>query len=102
MLLSKMFQGMLNFEKKFNKEREEHDKKVICFGCHKEGHTIHSCFLLFPHPKGTEGINCQDRKDKFVKDNFKGKRKAKAMNPIWDIDSDDDNNDFDNEASYSQ
>jgi hypothetical protein len=35
-LFSKMFQGMLNFEKKFNKEREEHDKKVICFVCHKE------------------------------------------------------------------
>jgi hypothetical protein len=30
-LLSKIFQGMLNFEKKFNKEREEHDKNVICF-----------------------------------------------------------------------
>jgi hypothetical protein len=36
MLLSKMFLGMFNFEKKINKKREEHDKKVICFGCHKE------------------------------------------------------------------
>jgi flagellar biosynthesis chaperone FliJ len=42
MLISKMFQGMLNFEKKFNKKREGHDKKVIYFGCYKKGHTIHS------------------------------------------------------------
>jgi hypothetical protein len=59
-----MFQGMLNFEKKFNKQREEHDKKVICFGYHKEGHTIHLCFLLFPHLKGTDGTSRQDRKYK--------------------------------------
>jgi hypothetical protein len=93
---------MLNFKKKFNKEREEHDKKVICCGCHKEGHTIHSCFLLFPHLKGTDGTSRQDRKDKFVKDGFNGKRKEKAMNVIWDVDSDDDNNDSDNEVSHSQ
>jgi hypothetical protein len=42
MFLSKMFQSMLNFERKFNKEREEHDKKVIYFECHKERHIIHS------------------------------------------------------------
>jgi Zn-finger protein len=101
-LLSKMFQGILNFEKKFNKEREEHDKKVIYFGCHKEGHTIHSCFLLFPHLKGTDGTNRQDRKDKIVKDGFKGRRKIKAMNAIWDVVLDDDNNDSDNEASHFQ
>jgi hypothetical protein len=97
-----MFQGMLNFEKKFNKEMKERDKKVICFGCHKEGHIIHSYFLLFPHLKGTDGTSHQDRKDKFIKDGFKGKKKAKAMNVIWDVDSDDDNNDSDNEASHSQ
>jgi hypothetical protein len=102
MLLSNMFQGMLNFEKKFNKEIDEHDKKVICFGCHKEGHIIHSCFLLFSHLKGTDGTSRQDRKDKSSKDDFKGRKKAKAMNVIWDVDSDDDNNDSDNETSYSQ
>jgi hypothetical protein len=77
-----MFQGMLNFEMKFNKEREEYDKKVICFECHKEGHTIHSCFLFFPHLKGTDGTSLQDKKDKFAKDGFKGRRKIKAMNAI--------------------
>jgi hypothetical protein len=102
MLLSNMFQGMLNFEKKFNKERDEHDKKVICFGCHKEGHIIHSCFLFFPHLKGTDDTSRQDRKDKSSKDDFKGRKKTKAMNVIWDVDSDDNNNDSDNETSYSQ
>jgi hypothetical protein len=82
MLLSKMFQGILNFEKKFNKEKEEHEKNVICFECHKEGHTIHSHFLRFPHFKGTDGTSRQDRKDKFAKDGFKGRRKEKAMNAI--------------------
>jgi hypothetical protein len=23
----------------------------IYFSCHKEGHTIHDCFLVFPHKK---------------------------------------------------
>jgi hypothetical protein len=82
MLLSKMFQGILNFKKNFNKEREEHDKKVIYFGCHKEEHIIHSCFLIVPHLKGTDGKRRQDRKDKLSKDGFKGRRKAKAMNVI--------------------
>jgi hypothetical protein len=59
-------------------------------------------FLLFPHLKGTDGTSRQDRKNKFVKDGFKGKRKAKVMNVIWDVYSDDDNNDSDNDASYSQ
>jgi hypothetical protein len=102
MLISKMFQVMLNFENKFNKEREENDKKVICFGCHKEEHTIHSYFLLFSHLKGTNGTSRQDRKYKFSKDGFKRRRKTKVMNVIWDVHSDDDNNDSDNEASHSQ
>ena len=50
-LLSKMLQGMLEFEKKYNKEREGRDKKPVCFMCQKEGHGIHSCFKLFPHLK---------------------------------------------------
>jgi hypothetical protein len=43
----------------------------------------------------------QDQKVKFSKNNFKGRREAKAMNVIWDVDSDDDKNDSDNEASHS-
>jgi hypothetical protein len=45
---------MLNLGKKINKERRKYDKNVICFGCHKEEHVIHSCFLLFPYLKGTD------------------------------------------------
>jgi hypothetical protein len=75
---------------------------VIYFGYHKKEHTIHSCFLLFSHLNGTDDTSCQDKKDKFSKDGFKGRRKAKAMNFICDIDSDDDNNDSDNEVSHSQ
>jgi hypothetical protein len=78
MLLSKIFQDILNFEKKFNKEREKHEKNMICFGCHKEEHIIHSCFLLFSHLKGTDGTSRQDWKDKFLKDGFKGKKKEQS------------------------
>jgi hypothetical protein len=68
-----------------------------------QGGTYHTfMFLFFPHLKGTDGTSRQDRKDIFVKDGFKGKRKAKVMNVIWDVDSDDDNNDSDNEATHSQ
>jgi hypothetical protein len=97
-----MFQDILNFGKKFNKEREKHNKKVIYFECHKQEHTIHSCFLLFSHLKGTDGTSRQDQKDKSSKNGFKRKRKAKIMNAIWNIDSDNDNNDSDNKASHSQ
>jgi hypothetical protein len=38
---------MLAFEERFNKEREEQDKKVICFDCHKEGHTSTLVFFSF-------------------------------------------------------
>jgi hypothetical protein len=37
-----------------------------------------------------------------IPNGYKGKRKAKAMNFIWDVDSDDDINDSDNESSQSQ
>jgi hypothetical protein len=40
LLLSKMFQDMLSFERKYNKEREKENHKVICFACHREIHTI--------------------------------------------------------------
>jgi hypothetical protein len=102
MLFSKMFQSMLNFERKINKEREEHDKKMKYFGYHKERHIIHYCFILFPHLKSSNGTSRQDRKKKSSKDGFKGKWKTKALNIIWDVESDDDNNDSDNEASQLQ
>jgi hypothetical protein len=36
MFISKMFHDMLTFERKFNKERKKHDKKVIYFGYNKK------------------------------------------------------------------
>ena len=71
LLLSKMFQGMLEFEKKYNKEREEREKKVVCFMCQREGHTIHSCFKIFPHLKSNDEDK-QDRKGKSKRDFYKG------------------------------
>jgi hypothetical protein len=52
-LLSKMFQNMLLFEKKLNKERKN-DKRFIYFACHKEGYMIYSCVLFFPYKKNEE------------------------------------------------
>jgi hypothetical protein len=101
MLLSKIFYNMLTFERKFNKKMEEWDKKVICFGCHKEGHTIQLCFLFFLISRAMM-TTLAKRRDKNLKDGYKGKRKVKAMNVIWDVHSDDDNNDSDNKASQSQ
>jgi hypothetical protein len=40
MLLSNLFHGMLKFKRKFNKERERKNEKVVCFTCHREGYTI--------------------------------------------------------------
>lgn len=51
LLLSKMFQGMLKFESKYNNERISENKKLVCFACHREGHTIRNCFKLFPNLK---------------------------------------------------
>jgi hypothetical protein len=57
MLLSKIFHEILLFERKYNKEREERDKKAVCFACHKKDHRIHSCFMLFSHLKNDDGSN---------------------------------------------
>jgi hypothetical protein len=40
--------------------------------------------------------------NKYPKDGNKGKRKAKAMNVIWDVNSNDENNDSDNITYQSQ
>jgi hypothetical protein len=55
LLLFKMFQGMLIFERKYNKEWGEENHKVMCFVCHQEGHTIQTYFKLFPHVKNKDG-----------------------------------------------
>jgi Zn-finger protein len=46
-----MFERMVNLEKEHNKERDDNGMTCIYFSCHKEGHTIHDCSLVFPHKK---------------------------------------------------
>ena len=102
LLLSKMFQGMLDFEKKYNKEREEREKKVVCFMCQREGHTIQSCFKLFPHLKSNDEDKLE-RKGRFKRDFNKGKKKAKALNAMWSDDSDESNNEkSDSESDHGK
>jgi hypothetical protein len=50
-IITKMFERMLNLEKKHNKERYEKEMACICFSCHKKGYTTHDFFLVFPHNK---------------------------------------------------
>ena len=61
-ILSKMMQGFFAFEKRFNARRDEDGKRIVCFFCEKEGHTIHQCFRLFPHLKSQDGIEKQEQK----------------------------------------
>jgi hypothetical protein len=79
LLLSKTFQDMMNFKLKYNKEHEEKNQKMICFVCHREWHTIQSCFNLFSHLINKEGERSQDRKSQYKSDGYKSKKKAKAM-----------------------
>jgi hypothetical protein len=97
----RIFHDILTFERKFNKKREELDKNVIYFGCHKKRYTIHSYFFS-SHLKSNDDNTHQEKKDKYPKDCYKGKRKDKVMNTIWDVNLDDDNNDSANETSQSQ
>jgi mRNA-degrading endonuclease YafQ of YafQ-DinJ toxin-antitoxin module len=50
-IITKMFEGMLNLEKEYNKEQDEKGMTCIYFSCHKEGHTTHDCFLVFSRKK---------------------------------------------------
>ena len=95
LLLSKMFQGMLDFERKYNKDREEKSKRVMCFACHREGHTIQTCFKLFPQLKNADGEGQQDRKPRQKYDGYK-KKKAKAMQALFS-DSEEEQSDPESE-----
>jgi hypothetical protein len=50
-IITKMFERILNLEKKHNKEWDEKGMTYIYFSCHKKCHTIHDCSLVFPHKK---------------------------------------------------
>jgi hypothetical protein len=89
---------MLIFERKFNKEREERDKKGHMLRVSQESHTIYSFFLLFSHFKSSDGNTRQDKKKNYTKDDFKCKCKKKVMNIIWDVNFDDDNNNSNNKV----
>ena len=59
-LLSDVVNGMFQFERRYNKEREEKNKRSICFMCQKKGHTIHTCYELFSKPRRQESDDEQD------------------------------------------
>ena len=74
--LTNMFHGMLSFEKKYNKERTLKNKKVVCFACQNEGHTIHTCYKVFPKLKERSDEGNQERKPRYQKDGYKNKKKV--------------------------
>jgi hypothetical protein len=81
-------QAMFAFEKRVNKKK---GKRVVCINCEKEGHTIHTCYKLFPQMRSVEGGEKQDQKGNFKRDDFKGKKNPKAMHSdTWDEDEKED------------
>ncbi|KAJ1701946.1 hypothetical protein LUZ63_001725 [Rhynchospora breviuscula] len=77
-VLSKMFRAIMIFEGKFNKERLDNDERALCFVCQKEGHTMYTCFKLFPHLKKDKEDGGKKRGDgryKSKKGHYKGKKK---------------------------
>jgi hypothetical protein len=82
---------MFAFEKRVNNKREEKGKRVVCINCEKEGHTIHTCYKLFPQMRSVEGDEKQDQKENFKRDGFKGKKNPNAMHSdTWDEDEKED------------
>ena len=74
---------MLNFERKYNKKREEKNKRVLCFACHRKGHTTQTCLELFSHMKNMDGEGKQDQMPIQKYDGYKGKKKAKTMQALF-------------------
>ena len=74
---------MLEFERKYNKEREEKNKRLMCFACHREGHSIQTCFKIFPQLKNSDGGGQQERRSKPKYEGYKGKKKAQAMQALF-------------------
>ena len=66
---------------------------MVCFACQKEGHSIHSCYKVFPKLKERSDEGNQERKPRYQKDGYKNKKKAKAMQASWCIDSDSSESD---------
>jgi hypothetical protein len=94
---------MLSFERKYNKERDEENQKVVCFAYHREGHTIQTCFKLSPPPlKNKDGERRQDRKSRHKNDGYKNKKKAKAMQIMWSAESDGSGTDDTNAESRDE
>jgi hypothetical protein len=68
----------------------------------RKGTLSTNVFFIFPHLKSNDGNTRQEKRDKYLIDGYMGKCKAKVMNAIWDVDSNDDNIDFDKEATRYQ
>jgi hypothetical protein len=91
LILTKLMQTIFAFEKMVNNKREEEGKRVVCINYEKEGHTIHTCYKLFPQMRSVEGGEKQDQKGNFKRDDFKGKKNPKAMHSdTWDEDEKED------------
>ena len=80
-LLEKLVKSSINFERKVNEERISQGKRVVCLGCNKEGHSIQSCYGIFP-TKRKDGGGRQENRPRNNK--FNGKKKAF---PAWSRDS---------------
>jgi hypothetical protein len=72
--------------------------KVVCFACHKEGHTIQFYFKLFSHVKIKESVGKQELKGRQKRNGFKSKKNAIVMQAMCSAKSDDS----DTEASDSE
>ena len=78
--MSKIIQGMLEFEQQYNKRREEKNKRIMCIVCHKEGHTMKSCYKLYPRDKTEEGR--QDRRPRPSTKRSQGKKMLKCLQAV--------------------
>jgi hypothetical protein len=80
-ILTKLMQAMFAFEKMVNNKREEKNKRVVCINCEKEGHTIHTCYKLFPQMRSVEGGEKQDQKENFKRMASRGRRIPRLCTP---------------------
>ena len=67
---------MLDLERNYNKEREEKNKRVMCFACHRKWHTTQTCFQL---------------------NGYKAKKKAKALQALFSDESEAEQSDAESE-----
>ena len=91
---------MLEFEQKYNKRREEKNKRIMRIICHKV-HTMKNCYKLFSRDKDEGGR--QDRRSRSSTNKFQGKKILKALEALinegFDMSNEDES---DTETSNEQ